>query len=59
MSEYIVNLLTHSTGSIFQHMGKCLIFPVYIGKEMLRTFRQVDDRLEVNDLCGRFLNSRI
>ena len=41
ISKYIVNLSLDGTGTIFQYMGKCLVFPMDIGQEMFRSFRQI------------------
>ena len=50
MPEYIIDFLSHSSGSIAQHMGKRLIFPVNICQKMLRTFWQIQNRLQIDNL---------
>ena len=39
-------------------MGKCLVFSMDIGQEMFRSFRQIQDRLQIDDLCTRICNGR-
>ena len=40
------------TGGILQYMLKSLVFSVQVCQEMLSTFWQVKDSLEVDDLCA-------
>ena len=43
--EDIIDFTAHCSRTILEHMGKCLIFPVDIRKEMLGSFRKVQNRL--------------
>ena len=59
MSEHIVDLFAYCSGTVSQHMGKSLIFPVYIRQKVLGSFWQVQDLLEIDDLRGSLPNGRI
>ena len=59
MTEYIVYFLSHCTGTIAEHMGKSLILSMDIGKEMLGSLWQIENRLKVDDLCGCLANGGV
>ena len=40
-SKFFINLSANRTGTVFQHMVKLLIFPVYIRQKMFCPLRQV------------------
>ena len=41
IAEYLVNLAAHGSGTVLQYMGECLVLTMNVGKEMLRSFREV------------------
>ena len=50
--EFLVDLAAYGTGTVFQDMVELFVFSVDIRQEMFRTFGEVQDGLEVDDLCG-------
>ena len=50
--KLFIDLLSHGSGAVFQHMVELLIFPMNIREKMLRTLRQIHDRLQIDDLRG-------
>ena len=59
MSKHIIDLLSHCTGTISQYMGKSLILPVKVRHKMLCSLRQIQNRLEINDLRRCLSDCRI
>lgn len=52
VAEFLVDLAAYGTGTVFQDMVELFVFSVDIRQEMFRTFGEVQDGLEVDDLCG-------
>ena len=52
ISKLFIDLSAHRSGTVLHHMIELLTFSVNIRQEMLRTLRQVHDRLQVDDLGG-------
>ena len=59
LKEYILDFASHRTGSILQHMGKRLPFPMNIRQKMLGSFRKIQDCLQIDDLCRSRRDRRI
>ena len=59
ISKYILDFASHRTGSILQHMGKRLPFPMNVRQKMLGSFRKIQDRLQIDDLCRSRRDRRI
>ena len=52
ISEFFVNFPLYTAGTVFQHMVELFGFPMNIGEEMFRSFRQAHDCLQINDFRG-------
>ena len=52
ISKHIIDLSPDRSRAILEHMGESLVFSMYICQKMFRTFRQVQDCLKIDDLCG-------
>ena len=51
MTENVIDLLFYGTGTVAEYMRKSLILTVNIRNKVFRTFRQIQDRLQIDDLC--------
>ena len=59
VAEHVVDLLAHSARAVPEHMGKSFVFSMKIRHKMFRPLRQVQNRLEIDDLCRRLADGRI
>ena len=50
-TKEFANFAFDITGCVFQNVLECLVFSMKISQEMLSTFGQVEDSLEIDDLC--------
>ena len=59
IAELFVNLAPHGTGAVLQDMIELLVLPVDIRHKMLRPLGQIQNRLQIDDLCRCGSNRRI
>ena len=52
VAEFLVDLTAHGTGAVFQDMVELFIFPVNVRQKMFRSLRQVQNGLQIDDLCS-------
>ena len=53
LSENFFDFAAYRSRCIFQHMEECLVFSVQVGQEVFRTFGQIENGFEVDDLGAR------